>query len=390
MSEDLNYIYKVIRRLLNIILIIIGIYIGIKMSVFYMPFLIAFLISLMIEPAIKKLMRKTKMTRKMSSIIIFLIVFSIIIGSVIWGTTTLISESTNLLQALNIYIDKAYTQIQDAIGKMSITKINVSKNVLNLMQVTSKELLVKVSKWRTSFFTKLIDMITSIPTMGIYMVITILSLYFICTDRIYILDFMEQHMPQKWVQKIGIHIREITKNLGGYLKAQMILILVSFVISVIGLYIFKFVGMNVKYPLLIALAIGFVDALPILGSGSVMVPWAIISALNGDLRLGVAILILWIIMSLVRQFLEPKVVSGKIGIHPIFTLIAMYTGFTPVGAEFIGGVQGRYFIPIYILLLLCLAKKENYVKFKNPENVFLIISGILNLCVITETILYFL
>ena len=345
MSEDLNYIYKVIRRLLNIILMIIGIYIGIKMSVFYMPFLIAFLISLMIEPAIKKLMKKTKMTRKMSSIIIFLVVFSIIIGSVIWGTTTLISESTNLLQALNIYIDKAYTQIQDAIGKMSITKISVSKNVLNLMQDTSKELLVKVSKWLTSFLTKLIDMITSIPTIGIYMVITILSLYFICTDRIYILDFMEQHMPKKWVQKIGIHIREITRNLGGYLKAQMILILVSFVISVIGLYIFKFVGMNVKYPLLIALAIGFVDALPILGSGSVMVPWAIISALNGDLRLGVSILVLWIIMSLIRQFLEPKIVSGKIGIHPIFTLIAMYTGFKVMG------VMGMLVGPIVLIII---------------------------------------
>ena len=355
MSEDLNYIYKVIRKVLNIVIIIIGIYIGIKMSVFYMPFLIAFLISLMIEPAIKKLMKKTKMTRKMSSIIIFLIVFSIIIGSVIWGTTTLISESTNLLQALNIYIDKAYTQIQDAIGKMSITKISVSKNVLNLMQDTSKELLVKVSKWLTGFLTKLIDMITSIPTIGIYMVITILSLYFICTDRIYILDFMEQHMPKKWVQKIGIHIREITRNLGGYLKAQMILILVSFVISVIGLYIFKFVGMNVKYPLLIALAIGFVDALPILGSGSVMVPWAIISALNGDLRLGVSILILWIIMSLVRQFLEPKIVSGKIGIHPIFTLIAMYTGFKVMG------VMGMLVGPIVLIIIKSIfGNGENY------------------------------
>ena len=345
MSEDLSYIYKVIRRVLNIILIIIGIYIGIKMSVFYMPFLIAFLISLMIEPAIKKLMKKTKMTRKMSSIIIFFIVFSIIIGSVIWGTTTLISESTNLLQALNIYIDKAYTQIQEAVGKMSITKISASQNVLNLMQDTSKELLVKVSRWLTSFLTKLIDVVTSIPTIGIYMVITILSLYFICTDRIYILDFMEQHMPKKWVQKIGIHIREITKNLGEYLKAEMILILVSFVISVIGLYIFKFIGMNVKYPLLIALAIGFVDALPILGSGSVMVPWAIISALNGDLRLGVSILILWIIMSLVRQFLEPKIVSGKIGIHPIFTLIAMYTGFK------IMGVMGMLVGPIVLIII---------------------------------------
>ena len=345
MSEDLNYIYKVIRKVLNIVLVIIGIYIGVKISVFYMPFLIAFLISLMIEPAIKHLMKKTKMSRKMSSIIIFLIVFSIIIGSVIWGTITLVSESTNLLQALNLYIDKAYTQIQDVIGKMSITKISVSNNVLNLMQDTSKELLVKVSKWLTSFLTKLIDIITSIPTIGIYMVITILSLYFICTDRIYILDFMEQHMPKKWVQKIGIHIREITRNLGGYLKAQMILILVSFVISVIGLYIFKFVGMNVKYPLLIALAIGFVDALPILGSGSVMVPWAIISALNGDLRLGVSILILWIIMSLVRQFLEPKIVSGKIGIHPIFTLIAMYTGFKVMG------VMGMLVGPIVLIII---------------------------------------
>lgn len=345
MSEDLNYIYKVIRKVLNIVIIIIGIYIGVKISVFYMPFLIAFLISLMIEPAIKHLMKKTKMSRKMSSIIIFLIVFSIIIGSVIWGTITLVSESTNLLQALNLYIDKAYTQIQDVIGKMSITKISVSNNVLNLMQDTSKELLVKVSKWLTSFLTKLIDIITSIPTIGIYMVITILSLYFICTDRIYILDFMEQHMPKKWVQKIGIHIREITRNLGGYLKAQMILILVSLVISVIGLYIFKFVRMNVKYPLLIALAIGFVDALPILGSGSVMVPWAIISALNGDLRLGVSILILWIIMSLVRQFLEPKIVSGKIGIHPIFTLIAMYTGFKVMG------VMGMLVGPIVLIII---------------------------------------
>ena len=345
MSEDLNYIYKVIRKVLNIVLIIIGIYLGIKMAAFYMPFLIAFIISLMVEPAIKYLMKKAKMTRKMSSIIIFLIVFSIIIGSVTWGITALISESTNLLQTLNLYIDKAYTQIQDVIGKMSITKINISRNVLNLAEDASKEILLKFSKWLTEFLTKLIDVITSIPTIAIYMVITILSLYFICTDRIYILDFMEHHMPKKWVQKIGVHIKEITKNLGGYLKAEVILILVSFVISVIGLYIFKFIGMNVRYPLLIALAIGFVDALPILGSGSVMVPWAIISALNGDFKLGIAILILWVMMSIVRQFLEPKIVSGKIGIHPIFTLIAMYTGFKVMG------VMGMLVGPIVLIIL---------------------------------------
>ena len=345
MTEDVKYIYKILRRVINIALIILGIYIGVKMAVFYMPFLIAFIISLFAEPAIKYLMKKTKISRKMSSIIIFLIVFSIIIGALTWGIVALISESTNLLQTLNIYIDKAYTQIQDTIGKMNISRISISSNVLNLAQDTSREVLLKISTWLTTFLTKFIEVITSIPTIAIYTVITILSLYFICTDRIYILDMMEHHMPKKWVQKIGGHIKDITISLGGYLKAEATLILVSFLISVIGLYILKFIGMNVKYPLLIALAIAFVDALPILGAGSVMVPWAIASALNGDIRLGVAISILWIIMSVVRQFLEPKIVSGKIGIHPIFTLIEMYTGFKVIG------VLGMLIGPIVLIIL---------------------------------------
>ena len=345
MSEDLDYIFKIIRKTLNIILFLIAIYIGIKLSIFYMPFLIAFIISLMIEPAIKYLMKKTKITRKMSSIIIFAIVFAIIIGSITWGIISLISESTNLLQTLNIYIDKAYVQIQGMMGNLGISRISISNNVLNIAENASKEILVKVSKWLTEFLTKLINAITSIPVIAIYTVITILSIYFMCTDKIYILDLMEHHMPKKWIQKIAGHVREITKSLGEYLKAEAILILVSFVISVIGLYSFKFIGMNIKYPLLMALAIGFVDALPILGSGSVMVPWAIISALNGDIELGIAIIVLWIIMSVVRQLLEPKIVSGKIGIHPIFTLIAMYTGFKVIG------VMGMLVGPIVLIIL---------------------------------------
>lgn len=152
MSEDLNYICKIIKRILNAVLIIGGIYLGCKLAVFYMPFLIAFIIALMIEPAIKALMKKTKMTRKACSIIIFVIVFSIIIGCLVWGIISLVSESTNLLQMLNLYIDRAYTQIQDAIGKLNITRVSVSKNMLSLTQDASKEMLLKVSKWLTVFF----------------------------------------------------------------------------------------------------------------------------------------------------------------------------------------------------------------------------------------------
>ena len=74
MTEDLKYIFKILRKAINIALIILGVYIGVKMAVFYLPFLIAFIISLFAEPGIKYLMKKTKISRKMSSIIIFLIV----------------------------------------------------------------------------------------------------------------------------------------------------------------------------------------------------------------------------------------------------------------------------------------------------------------------------
>lgn len=352
MSEDLNYICTVIKRIINIVLIILGIYLGIKLAIFYMPFLIAFVISLIIEPAIRFFMNKTKLNRKTSSIIIFIIVFAIIIGLVTWAIISLISESTNLLQMLNLYISKAYTQVQESISKLSIEKLSVSKDIINMFRNTSQEILVKLSNWMTQFLTNLIEIITSIPAIAIYVVITIMSLYFMCTDKIYMLDLLEHHMPQKWIRKLGKHIREITFSLGGYLKAEATLILISFIISVIGLYLLKIIGMDIKYPLLIALAIGFVDALPILGSGTVMVPWAIISALNGNLKLGISIIVLWIIMSVVRQFLEPKIVSGKIGIHPIFTLIAMYTGFKLIG------VMGMLVGPIVLIILKSIFAKE--------------------------------
>lgn len=159
------------------------------------------------------------------------------------------------------------------------------------------------------------------------------------------LDQMEHHLPKTWTKKLGKHIREIITALGNYLKAEGTLILVSFVISLIGLYVFKFMGMNIKYPLLIALGIGFVDALPILGSGTVMIPWGIISGLNGDIYLAISIIVLWIIMSITRQFIEPRIVSTHIGIHPIFTLIAMYTGFKIIG------VLGMFIGPIVLIIL---------------------------------------
>lgn len=331
MVIDMSYWTRVFRNILYVILILVGLYLSLKLAVFYMPFLIAFIISLIIEPLIRFIMKKIKLTRKASSILVFLLVSGVILGSLTWGIMTLISEATNLMQGLNEYYDKAYIQVQNIINNFDFDKIKISDELIGIFHNSANDILQAVSNWLKEFLTNVLNWITSIPKIAIYFVITILSLYFICVDKIYILDQIEHHMPKLWVKKIGIHVKQITNTLGHYLKAQATIILISFVISLIGLYIFKFMNFNVKYPLLIALAIGFIDALPILGSGTVMVPWAICSSLDGDFKLGVAIIVLWIIMSIVRQFIEPRIVSKQIGIHPIFTLIAMYTGFKFLG-----------------------------------------------------------
>ena len=165
------------------------------------------------------------------------------------------------------------------------------------------------------------------------------------TDKLYIMDLIEYHLPKSWVRKMGKHIRELVRTLGGYLKAEFILVFIDFIVILIGLYISKIVGIKIEYPLLAALGIGFVDALPILGAGSVMMPWAIICFINGEMNLGISVTIILIIISIVRQFLEPKIVSKHISIHPIFTLIAMYTGF-----KFIG-VFGMLIGPIVLIIL---------------------------------------
>lgn len=345
MVVDMGYWSKVIRRILIVVATIVGIYLAFKLSLFFMPFLIAFIISLLIEPLIKFLMKKTKLHRKASAIIVLLVVMSIIVGLLIWGIASLISESIDLLQGLNGYFEKAYSQISDFISKIDFSKIQISEEVTNVIKNSAFDILGTVSNWAKNLLTSIINTVTHIPTIGVYVVVTILSLYFICTDKIYILDQIEHHLPKTWVKRMGLHIKEIIKALGNYLKAEAILVLISFVISLVGFYIFNLIGLNVQYPLIAAIAIGFVDALPILGSGTIMLPWAVISAINGDVRLGICLLVLWIIMSVIRQFVEPRIVSKELGIHPIFTLIAMYTGF-----KFMG-VIGMLIGPIILIIL---------------------------------------
>ena len=186
MIINIPYWTRVLKNIIYVVLLIVGLYLALKLSIFYMPFLIAFIISLIVEPLIKFIMRKTKLSRRTSSIIIFILVSAIILGILSWIIVTLFSESSSLLQGLNDYVDKASIQIQGFIEQFHFDKIKLSDEILNIVQESSGDFLQTISNWLRNALNGLINVVTKIPEIAICVGITILALYFICVDKIYI------------------------------------------------------------------------------------------------------------------------------------------------------------------------------------------------------------
>ena len=200
MVIDMNYWTKVFRKLVLLILSFITIYLSFKLACFYMPFLIAFVISLLLEPAIRFFMRKCKFRRKTSAIIVIVFVLGIIIGLLTWGIATLVSEGSNLLDNLGTYFTNASQMIQKFIGSENLKKLNIPENVVTAIERSATELLNTAVLWLNSFLKGVLEWITSIPTIGVYLAVTFLSLYFICTDKVYMIDQLEHHLPEMWVK----------------------------------------------------------------------------------------------------------------------------------------------------------------------------------------------
>ena len=345
MITDMNYYKKVGKRLMVFLLTLICLYIAFKLSVFYIPFLIAFCISLIIEPLIRKVMKFTNLTRRVSAIITLIVVFSLIIGLLIWGITSLITEASIILDNLNNNVGNITDKVSNLITNFSFDNIKIPNQIKEIVNNSFNNILGAGTNIAQNILTNIINIVTNIPKILIYIGITVIATYFVCTDKMYILDQLEHHLPRNWVNKFGIKLRKVISSLGDYLKAEGIIILISFSIVLIGLIIFSLVGMNVKYPLVIALFIAFVDALPILGAGTIIIPWGILSAFNGDITLAISLIILYIVIIVTRQLVEPRIISSHIGIHPIFTLIAMYTGFRIIG------VLGMFIGPVILIIL---------------------------------------
>lgn len=331
---------KTALNILGFVGIIAIVLIAIYLSIYFWPFMIGVLIAIILERGINFVTRKTKVSRKSVGtvmVILFYIIFAMLITLLL---ITLVKEVIGIsLKIPDIYNDlqldyeELYSKLKAIMNKTPDTIINtiydIGKNALGTIINIIKDVINSV-----------INVIMSLPNLMVYVIVTFLATLFIVTDRREILKGANEILPEKFTRKVINAVSMTIKSLGSYLKAQCILICITFIELLIAFFILK-----QPYPLTLALIVALVDALPILGTGTVLIPWSIYSFITGDIVLGIALLVVYVIILIVRQLVEPKIVGNKIGVHPFLTLLAMYIGFRFLGL--IGMIVGPIVLVIF-------------------------------------------
>ena len=357
MANYKRFDFKKLYFILYIILVLIVVYLLFKLGIFLFPFTLALFFSILTQPFSRFLQKKLKFSQKIAtivSIILFLVIFLAFIslsalrlsGEIYKLSINLNKYSKDFQSLWNHTIDRVYSLLgyfPEGFDEQVKSSIN------GFIRMGTSKL--------GSFINSLINFITSIPTIILYICITILSTFFISLDKKKIMTFLEQQFPETWIKKVYNIKREMFNVLGSYIRAQIILMTICFFELLISFNLLSFLKFNLPYPLIFSIIICIIDALPILGAGAVLLPWSLISFATGDIKLGLALLGIYFLVLSVRQMLEPKLISQNLGVHPLVTLISMYSGFK------IFGVIGFLIGPVVMIILKNVFSRELEIGF---------------------------
>ena len=345
MGQDIKKYFKIMVKVLILAFIALGFFVSYKLAVFFMPFIIAWVIALIIEPLIKFFMKKFKLKRG-AACAISLILVVLIIGSLLFLIISkFITEITSLVANFNTYYDSVYNLVVGFFTQYKLGAMDVPTPVVDMVQDSLSTILKSSQGVIFSFFSGLANTITSLPNFFTSLVITILATIFICIDKDFVKQQVKQHVPSKWIEQFTRIFKEMCSVSINYIKAEAKLSIICFVYVLLSLLLINMFGIKVDYLVTMAILIGFIDLLPLFGAGTIMLPWAVYLFFVGNIPLAIAVVAIWGVWAIIKQIIEPKMVSSEMGLHPIFTLLGMYAGFK------LFGVLGLILGPIIILIL---------------------------------------
>lgn len=309
------------------------------------PFLVGWLIAYIMNPLVNLLQRKARFPRWLSVSVSLLLFLGVFLGLITLAVTNIVLEINDLSLIIQNNVNQWKTLFTDYINSDSIQNfINRVINIYNENPVykdTINSNLTSSGKTVTDFVSYMVKFIldgivkllTSLPTLATVIIVALLASFFISNDWPKLKGKLQSWTPDFILKPTVVVWANLQKALFGYMKAQLILISITALFVIIGLWV-----LGIKYAITIGLLIGLVDLMPYLGTGAVMVPWIIIEFIQHDYYTGIGLSILYGIILVARQILEPKVLATSIGLDPLPTLMSMYIGLKLFG--FLGLIIG--------------------------------------------------
>lgn len=350
---------KFIINFLYFAIIIAAIFFALQFALSLLfPFVAALFIAYILKHPINFIARKTKMPRKLAAILMVLIFYGTIGTFLVLASIRAFSFATDLVQRLpsifRIYVNPVLTDLFDQLEQaLEQADPNILDTVDYLWSQFMQSLRSIVSNLSLTSMEAISNVASSLPMLFIKLLLMVISTFFIAMDYERLTGFCMRQL-NGWARDIFLQVQKyVVGTLFVCIRSYALIMSITFMELFLGLSLF-----GVEYALLIALCIAVFDILPVLGTGGIMIPWAVITAILGDYPMALKLFGLYIFITIVRNIIEPKIVGSQIGLHPVVTLVSMFAGVQ------LFGVVGLFGFPIGLSLLMHLNQTGTIKIFK--------------------------
>lgn len=339
-----------IRGILIVVAILLLVYAVPPLLSLLAPFVLALIVAWLLNPMVRWLQRKLSVSRKILSMILIILIFCII-GGLLYGVGHMVvSQTRSLFENWSSVMDALLGMVDSVVAALNRLGGFVPAGVLTTGEGLAESLSnwlrgLDISGWLTSLAGRAPSLVSGVSSFAISTVVFIMASYFITSDYPRLRFLLTDRVPADTRTFCGTVKRIFMEAFGGYLKSQLLLSLGVFVILAVGFLIIR-----QPYGLLLAAGFAVLDFIPIIGAGTVMIPWAVVDLIIGNYVGGIQLLVIWGIIALFRRMGEPKILGDQTGLSPILSLLGIYVGMK------VGGVLGMIVGPLLLLVLINLAK----------------------------------
>lgn len=347
---------QIIFRILFLVLVfVLGLFVLYHFLRLTYPFIIAALLALLINPLINLIVKYLRFPRALAVLTSLLFLFGVI-GTLV---TVLVRKTIDGVIYLSDFIpnqiEKVSISVQDyfnnfviplwdrGVGFFDTLPTQQQQLYQEGIQVVGSNLASMLKGIGQGLTNGLTSFISALPITFTVIVFVILAIYFISKDMNKYMDMYKEKLPTIFQEKTWDVLKDLQKKIFGFIRSQIILMMLTFIISLIGLLILR-----ADYALTLALIMGILDLIPYFGPGFIIIPWSLYSFFTGDMFMGVGLLILYASTVLVRQFAEPKVLSSSMKLNPLAVLVSLFAGLQ------LFGVFGLAIGPIMLVIIISL------------------------------------